>query len=563
MSRVEIRGEQHTISEVFSERYAFIIPPFQRPYAWTIEHTSELLIDLLDALGQSEEPVEDLPPYFLGSIVLIKGERPDALIVDGQQRLITLTILLAALRTLVPDEFAESITRRLYEPADPLKSIPARFRVVPKERDAEFFRDYIQSEDGLERLRARIHNELPASQQNMRDNAIYLLSELDKLPEPRRVRLAQYIAQNCLLVVVSTPDLSSAYRIFSVLNNRGLDLSNSDMLKAEIIGKFDLAEQESYSVKWDNCEESLGRDAFSDLFTHIRTVFRKTCNSASILDGFRADVIETVGDPARLIDDVLLPYGAAYYVIRNTTYQHADSTIAQAVNAMLRWLNRLDNSDWVPPGLLYLSLYHESPERLLRFFTQLERLAASMMIRRQFGDKREKRYRALLQAIQRGDNLSHASSPIQLMPHEREATVAALSGDIYLMTARPRNYLLERLDASLADVGAVYYHDSLTVEHVLPRNPPADSEWRRLFTAEERARWTHRLGNLVLLSRVKNERAGNYDFATKKARYFAGKDGISPFALTMQVLRETEWTPKVIERRQRELIAHLSQLWRL
>lgn len=131
MTRVEIRGEQHSIGEVFSERYAFVVPPYQRPYAWQIEHAGELLADLLSYLGDTETAIDELNPYFLGSVVLIKSDHPDAQIVDGQQRLMTLTILLAVLRSLVPEEFADGITRRLYEPADPLNGIPARYRLRP------------------------------------------------------------------------------------------------------------------------------------------------------------------------------------------------------------------------------------------------------------------------------------------------------------------------------------------------------------------------------------------------------------------------------------------------
>jgi hypothetical protein len=104
----------------------------------------------------------------------------------------------------------------------------------------------------------------------------------------------------------------------------------------------------------------------------------------------------------------------------------------------------------------------------------------------------------------------------------------------------------------------------MTVEHVLPQHPAHESEWTRWFdTPVERSRWVHRLGNLALLTRVKNSAANNYDFATKKRKYFATKDGVSPFALTTQVLQEDEWTPQVVERRQNELIAHLRLLWRL
>jgi hypothetical protein len=90
------------------------------------------------------------------------------------------------------------------------------------------------------------------------------------------------------------------------------------------------------------------------------------------------------------------------------------------------------------------------------------------------------------------------------------------------------------------------------------------SEWARWYpTAEVHARWLRRLGNLVLLTRYKNAAASTYAFAKKKATYYAGHGGVSPFALATQVLHEREWTPAVVERRQPELIAHLRTRWQL
>lgn len=564
MARVDIKGEQHSISEVFSERFAFVVPPYQRPYAWTTEHASELYDDLMVALGDSDVPVEELNPYFLGSIVLIKSERPEAQIVDGQQRLITLTILLAALRALVPPEYAESITRRLYEPADPLNSIPARYRLRPKERDAAFFQQFIQSENAIQRMQGQLHIDMTESQRNMYENAQLYLRQLRDLPEAKRVRLAQFLAQRCLLVVVSTPDLSSAYRIFSVLNDRGLDLSYADILKAEVIGQLPEVEQNEYTLRWEQVEESLGREAFNDLIGHLRSIYRRTRRRGDILDSFRQDVMRALRDSRRLIDEALVPYGAAFYVIQNATYQQGDAALAAKINQSIRWLNRTDNVDWVPPALMFLNRYHDQPERLARFFADLERLAASLMIRRQYANKREQRYWRIQAVIRQGEDLAHADSPLQLAPHERDETIQALGGEIYLMASTPRNYLLQRLDSALAGTGATYDYKVITVEHVLPRNPPAQSEWTQWFpTPAIRARWTNKLGNLALLSRVKNMQADNYSFAVKKKTYFATKDGVAPFALTTQVLREQEWTPQVIERRQRELVGVLALLWRL
>jgi hypothetical protein len=123
--------------------------------------------------------------------------------------------------------------------------------------------------------------------------------------------------------------------------------------------------------------------------------------------------------------------------------------------------------------------------------------------------------------------------------------------------------LLLRLDSLLASAGATYDHSIISIEHVLPQNPAEKSKWLEWFQDEEQQTyWTHRLANLVLLSWRKNTRASNWDFERKKMEYFQ-RDGVTPFALTSQVITVTKWTPAVLEQRQRELIDKLKVEWRL
>ena len=101
-----IEAREQELKRVFSDDYLFEIPAYQRPYAWTTEQATELLDDLLTAMGNDGE-MEEVSPYFLGSIVLIKdAHRALAQVVDGQQRLTTLTILFCALRELSEDDGA-------------------------------------------------------------------------------------------------------------------------------------------------------------------------------------------------------------------------------------------------------------------------------------------------------------------------------------------------------------------------------------------------------------------------------------------------------------------------
>lgn len=176
-----------------------------------------------------------------------------------------------------------------------------------------------------------------------------------------------------------------------------------------------------------------------------------------------------------------------------------------------------------------------------------------MLLRRVYATPRGTRYGELLKQLEQSDGLSAAA--FELTPEEVQEAKERLAGRIY-QTAPVRRYVLLRLDDLLAkQPGVTYQHKMITVEHVLPQNPKDSSRWKQDFTDEERLHWTHRLGNLVLINRAKNSEAQNYDFAKKKANYFASSNGSAVFALTTQVLTVDEWTPEVVAKRQGDLLA--------
>ena len=235
---LEIKGEHRPLEKVFSNDYVLNIPHYQRPYAWKPENAQELVTDLVTFMGDAARKVDEIPPYFLGSIVLVKNEAlPEADVIDGQQRLTTLTMLLSALRAATRAPFSDGLTAFLYQVGNPVTGAPDQYRLRLRPDDAEFFRQYVQAPDGLEKL-ATLTRELPDAQRLIRDNALLLLREVTKLGDDKRQCLAQYLIRRCYLVVVSTPDTDSAYRIFSILNDRGLDLSHADILKAELVSKI-------------------------------------------------------------------------------------------------------------------------------------------------------------------------------------------------------------------------------------------------------------------------------------------------------------------------------------
>lgn len=555
----QLEAHEVPVHKVFSCEFDFHIPTYQRPYAWEAEQATQLLEDLTESLDRADDD-----PYFLGSIVLVKkAGSASAEVIDGQQRLTTMTILLAVLRDLSEDpKLRLEIDGMLSEPGHIVLELESKPRLTLRKQDAAFFRTFVQEAASLAPLLALDPASLESdSQRSIAGNAKALHKRLStEIDEARRLLLIKLILSRTFLVVVSTPDLSSAHRIFSVMNARGLDLSPTDIFKAEV-ARMIPGGSEAYTDKWEDAEDLIGRDAFLDLFQHIRTIVSMERAKKELLKEFPDQVLVDYrpSDGKGFVDEVLVPYTAAYAELIDANY--VSSSGAEKVNAWIKRLSMLDNNDWRPAALWALRHHHDDPAWLDQFFEALERVAGSMFVRRVYTTPRVTRICSLLAELKSGLGLDSPS--LELTRTEMAETLTALDGEVYLQK-KTRKYVLLRLDETLASSpGVDYAHKMITVEHVLPQTPADDSPWLDDFDEDERAFWTHRLANLVLLNTAKNSEAGRHPFELKKAKYFTGKHGVAAFALTTQVLGQKVWTPDVLAERQTDLVAKLAALWRL
>ncbi|MFF0550915.1 DUF262 domain-containing protein [Streptomyces sp. NPDC004311] len=556
----KLEAHEMPLHKVFSSDYDFRIPDYQRPYAWQEEQAVQLLTDLAESLERGTEE-----PYFLGSLVLVKGSgQPKAEVIDGQQRLTTLTILLSVLRDLAAEaELRDALHKLINQPGDPILGRKPQPRLRHRQRDAAFFHQYVQTSGAIGSLIALDASTLATdAQKAVRDNTAALHRELEGWSEERRLGLVRMLGERTFLVVVATPDLESAHRIFSVMNSRGLDLSPTDIFKSQIIGALeDPEESADCARKWEDAEEVLGRDDFADLFLHLRMIYEKKRAERELLKEFPKQVLDRyLPDRAHVfVNDVVVPYADAYALIRDARYEASSG--AERVNAWFKRLQQTDNNDWRPAALWALRNHEHDPQWLDRFLRALERLSASMFVRRVYTTPRVMRYAELLRQLDQGQGLD--SPAFELTETEKADTRARLEGEVYLV-AKIRKYVLLRVDEILSGAHGVKYDLPLvTVEHVLPQNPGAGSQWTDLFDEDQRAYWTHRLGNLVLLNRAKNSAAQNLGFTTKKTKYFTGRSGAVPFALTSQVLQFQDWTPDVLEAQQAQLVGLLVKEWDL
>lgn len=560
-----IKGEAFYLKDVFSSTFQYSIPDYQRPYSWEEEHIKQLFDDLYEFYQRKTDE-----SYFLGSIVVIKKDhQPQADVVDGQQRLTSLTILFATLANSLNGKYKDSIAKYLQQPEDLAESIPAQPRLILRKRDKDFFKKYIQELEvnKIEALTIE-HDCKNDAQKNIVKNALVLLKSIpEKLKNEEEVfDFFKFLIQKCCLVVVSTPNQKSAFRIFSVMNNRGLDLLPTDILKADLIGKIQ-NNQDEYTQKWEDLEQELGRNRFNELFTHIRMIELKNKAQRSILEELQELVLPKITSISDFIYNELSSYASAFSALKNNNYQ-PDSNQFE-INQYIYWLNRVGFSEWLPVAILFL---HQKPDsnQSIKFFKYLEVLTSYLHLSAKDVNKRIERYGLILKDLQ--NNPRQCSPNLFLNDKEKQSFKELLDGNIYNgLTSVRRNYLILRLDAMISDGAAKYSNRSglLTIEHVLPQTIDEESQWRQWWEKDEEGKdtqhqtWLHRLANLVPLNKSRNSAAYNWDFNKKKEEYFSGNKDVSSYALTSQVLKEKEWTPEIVENRQEELLKTLCANWAL
>lgn len=558
----KISGSEYPLLKIFSSEFEYHIPSYQRPYAWTEEETSVLFDDLYDFFM-----TEDDDNYFLGSIVLVKeDDKAYSDVIDGQQRLTTLTILLATIASRFTDKLKDTLYTYICEPGNIFAGLEAKPRLYLREKDNPFFAKYIQELDIENLLKVDLEKLEDEAQRHIVLNCKTVNDKIsEKLPDQEDLmKFVMFVLQRCYLIAVSTPSQASAFRVFSVMNSRGLDLLPIDIIKADIIGKIPESSRTAYTEKWENFEVDATRDGFNELFAHIRMIYSKTKAKKSILDEYKEYVWPNIKSQQSFIDDVVEPYCCAFKVIKSSEYKSTEN--AGEINYQLMWLNRIDNTDWMPAAIKFLAEKDSDSQYVLWFFKKLERLASNLLITAKDINKRIKRYCDILLEMEARPDHSKANplQSIELTQEEMDTELECLGGNIYEMTSRRRNYIILKLDSIVSDGSASYTYKVLTIEHVLPQTIDPASQWAALWPEEnDRKYWTHKIANLVPLSRKKNSAAQNYDFNLKKEKYFKNDDKTSPYALTTQVLNEAVWTPDVVKARQEVLIGLFKNYWEL
>lgn len=564
----QFAAETMPLGQLFADPHAIQTPPYQRSFAWEQREAGRLLEDLVTALDADAEGGE-AEEYFLGTMLFIEVEQPTkrraALpfsrqprqprvleVVDGLQRLTTLTILFCIIRDL---DAADSIrsNARLLTALGTRTGPGAQNRLALREPDEEYFHVHVRK-PGATRIEVPDAEQSPAHA-NIANVRNHLQQSVGDLDAAQRRRLADFLLDKCRVVVVTTAGIDRAHHIFTVLNARGKPLARNDILKADLLGSVPPAAMAHATAIWDQVELRLGVE-FESLFSHIRAIHARS--SPKVISGIRSIADEAGGGQA-FIERILQPAANIFDDILHA--RHAGSVHSHTISSLLTYLGWLKgHSDWVPPLLLWWLKKVGEPGELAWFIAALDRLAYGLRILGHGTKRRAGRFGAVVQAIRHDRDLRNAGSPLNLARDELKSIHHNLR-DLHARSAPMAKLVLLRLNDHLAGNPQGVPFDDLSIEHLLPRKPGINSPWRACFPdPAERDRHTESLGNLVLVGKTQNDKAGNLDFARKQDVLFKAGAG-STLPVNTYVRQQTEWTAQQIMEREAELMRHLHEIW--
>jgi hypothetical protein len=554
-------GQTMSIGELLANPFCVEAPCYQRSFSWEEPEAAKLLEDITSVPGL--DAGASGAAYFLGAMLFIERDRPPASrlkawqrasvrtleVVDGLQRLTTLTILLCALRDLD----AERTDPRVHTAIGTGSGPNARPRLSIGEPDEAFFLKYVRA-PGATRLEPE-HGDLSPARQRTLDVRDHLVTALSAYDAADRRKLADFLLDRCCVVQMVATDIDQAHRLFEVLNARGKPLARNDILKAELLGGVPEGARAAVKATWDAAALCAGAD-FEQLFSHIRAMYRLP--DGKVISDIREIAAETGGAQA-FVQRVLEPSAAAFDGIRSA--RHAGSPHSAAVCRFLRYLGWHSFSDWIPPAMLRWLAKGDDVEGLARFLAKLDRLAFAVRILGIGGSKRARRFGAVVTAIREGRDLDPADSPLELTRQELR-TIQHNLRDLHERNAPAAKHLLMRLTEQKAGGAAFVLPPSeVTVEHVLPRKVGAQSQWRQWYPdPSERERSMESLGNLVLVTKAQNDRAGNQELARKLEVYFNTPGAPIP-AINEDLRGRTQWLAADIGAREVELMRLIEELW--
>ncbi|WP_423249132.1 DUF262 domain-containing protein [Clostridium sp.] len=574
----KVKAKEYYIKDLLSNKFLFEIPDYQRAYSWTKENLKQLVEDIWESVelnkARGNKEFDQYEPYFLGSIVLCSKEYKDDGcgiydVIDGQQRLTSIIMLIATIRDLIDnEEYKKVLSDLIYQKPNVLMGIKESIRVKARGKEEEFFKKYILTDGGTELVKDLDMEELSEAKQNM-VNAIEVFrdsffNEEGELLEEKLNEFIVYLLQKVVLVVITTESFTSAFRLFNVINARGLPLTDSDLLKSENLRVMNPEIRKEYTDIWESHEQDLGKEKLDQIIGFMRTMKLKNKVEESVYEEFSKKIFRS--EPEYLgvnFVNHLTSVKALYdkYIIDGNLEGVSDEEKSYYKNLINIMREFLPYDDWMAAVIRFAEKFNDD-KLILEFVKVLEkRLVIDWVNGNSFADRLNRVY-GILEVIEEKDSLEEIKeAPVFLYDLERTTAYFenALNDIDFYSKGRMMipKYIFVRLDMEKRANEVLDYSDKIMIEHVLPRNAK-ETYWKDNFSADQRRNWANKFGNLVIITGAKNTRANNKPFAEKVEQYLSKK---SDFAITREVLELSDWNMDSLEDRHESLVNRALELW--
>lgn len=555
-----MKATETTLAALLSGKRQYQIPIFQRSYSWGPKQFRQLWDDIA-AIADEEEP----NTHFIGAVMLspapgFSASFPKWWVVDGQQRLTTLTVLLAALRDHLiehgePD--AEARISEQYLINKFVKTSDDRYRLLSSRNDRKAYMAVI------DRQGQEAEHEGPGEAYHFFRARLVEADDPDDAHDIERIEDA--ILARLAVVEISADAADNVHRIFESLNNTGLGLTQADLLRNYIFMRLPVAGELAYEQHWLPFENMFSPKELEDLIwidllLHGHTRARQDATYqlqqerlAQLTD---EDAIvrelESLGQRAKHFHRVLNPNDDGH-----------------EIDEKLGLLNRWGNSSTHAFSVRVLEQHDAGTldvERCVRALSIIESFVVRRMIAGVSSSALTRQLREMVaelddelpldEAIER-----HLSVKRRYWPTDEQLTEAILNEPFYWRgRGTQRSYVLQRLEQSFGSKEPVDFA-KLTIEHVMPQTM-SDRWWHDLRSvlpddvdaAAEHERLVHTLGNLSLTG---------YNSALSNNVFEAKRDQLRTSGLHMnhEIADQQQWGPTEIESRSRQLAQRCIEIW--
>ncbi|MGD0293945.1 MAG: DUF262 domain-containing HNH endonuclease family protein [Terracidiphilus sp.] len=552
-------------------RYTLRVPLNQRSYAWEDQHVTRLLEDLS---AQLVKPGDERP-YFLGTIVLAHDEQNNLLVADGQQRLATTSILIAAIRDyllgtgiavdkmtsdkytrkflLEYDEENEEFSPKLYLNAMDRDFFVKGILSPPDDPDREAAKPKFASHLRLVRAAALAHKHIEAG--------------ASLLPKGERkkwlVQWVNFLEHQVLVIAIKVPQDIDAYKIFETLNDRGLRASQVDILKSHLFQQAQDRLETDVEPKWTSMVsviESLGDD---ELVLHYVRHFWISRQGPTTEDELASNFkLNVTGRKRAVAIATALEEQAADYIALLTPLEHPRlGKLTKEARGYLAAITTLLKIVQIRPLLLAILENFTPLEAKKAYEKCLSWSVRYLVVGGAGGGVLERYYGLRAKAVSEGE-IKTANELAEKMraivpddiTFERAFKIHEVSK---IVVARYYLHSLENYKRGESTPQIGYFEipeNSTNLEHIMPDR---ECEGWKISFADAQANYK-RLGNMTLLTAKLNSRLGCAAFSQKKKVYTE-----STFLLTQEVAENREWTPKQVDKRQIELAAMAPKVWPL